>query len=645
MPHDPTTATPVGKLPLRDRIVEDLNATSEWARKQQEIEKRRHGMRPRQKKRPYRGAPNHIDPIIDDNVTEKTDQEVSMMMNAPRIAHAVPLGEMDPKDRALLEQAFDSYLRYVIRIRPRIEEAMDMKNSRGMAVIKNVRRYNEFLRQDVPDIEVIDPIRVIVPPDTIVGREERITHLMLMTPRELRDTAKKKSWSNVEEVIVMAKSRRDDGSTQTHDDIHKTLRQIIGIEEHAKQEFILVAEVYHYATDVDEENDRTGEIRDGRRMVTIFPFNFSELVLARFPWKEPDREVDIDPAELAEAQAQEMADALEAGREALALPVTETIKGTDKPWPFTTPRFEEKSKYWYASRGGGHKLMDDQIEATQLKNMRSVIRDYFMSPLLKSSGKAQGRNPTNVSYEPGSVLPQGMEWQVPPDVPADLIRGSNEIRFNAGRRMGSASQYNFSTQIGRTKVAKTATEISSEDARVATVSSASVDRFNDPLSRVFQLMFEDMARMEVIFPIIMPSQKAQEMKVELYTQRVLMIPAASSKTLNPEIQIRMGMQLVGFLRDVIEAGVGVDLQKAVEIALSFYDPKYASEVLFDPEDEGPQGQPPVYQVLAEIQEQIKALAEAGSGLNGKVTEVSKLAIENSEQIENAVKRKEGATRA
>jgi len=85
---------------LRRNIHGDLTDRSTWATKQNEIVRRRLSARRKQKTKPYKGAPNFVEPIIDDNVREKTDQEISMLLNAPVMAHAIPLsGEISAEDR------------------------------------------------------------------------------------------------------------------------------------------------------------------------------------------------------------------------------------------------------------------------------------------------------------------------------------------------------------------------------------------------------------------------------------------------------------------------------------------------------------------------------------------------------------------
>ena len=87
MPDGPTSP----EAPWVQDIKDDVEARGVWANKDAEIMKRPLGYRKKKRKKPYVGAPNFVVPIIDDVVTDRTEQEVSMMLNAPHISNFISL--------------------------------------------------------------------------------------------------------------------------------------------------------------------------------------------------------------------------------------------------------------------------------------------------------------------------------------------------------------------------------------------------------------------------------------------------------------------------------------------------------------------------------------------------------------------------
>ncbi len=254
--------------PFAQVVRDAVEARRGWARIQREIILRKAGARPRQRKRPYRNAPNFVEPIIDDVVREKTDVEISMMWNTPLLAHAQPLADVDHEVTQMAARSLDSYLRHIIKFRPKVEAAYNMRNARGFACFKLVRKFNHTLRREIPDIDVIDPFDVIVPSDARIDEEPPwMVHVLRLTPSEMRKNAETKGWQNVEAVITKAmESEREDtqvggvGASGRTDDIYAVKKDIVGLTSTgtgSTSPTIVLWEIYRKAS----ENEPAGETR------------------------------------------------------------------------------------------------------------------------------------------------------------------------------------------------------------------------------------------------------------------------------------------------------------------------------------------------------------------------------------------------
>ncbi|NCC50216.1 MAG: hypothetical protein EOM20_03275 [Spartobacteria bacterium] len=587
---------------LYTQICGDLKARDQWESKDERILKRRLGERAKQKNYPYKGAPNFVEPLIDDIVNSKTDQEISMFFNALHVCHVAPLGPMDNNLRAMVETGFDSYFRYVIpRSRAKLEEAMDTKNARGFSVLKQVRGYSHLLEKDIPDFEVIDLLDVIVPPDTTsISDAEYICHVMRLTEREFKRRAREKGWENWEDVLERCKSEdRDGGDRSGGLDTYGKTKGMVGLTESKDGEYVVVWEIYHYAVEKDE--DESCGICSGKRMVTILCPDAQDLPLAKYPWKEADV---LEAVLLPGSVEPEMV-------------VVE--EGHDRPWPFVQPRYENRSRRYYDSRGLGHLLYDDQIAATALKNAQFTMLEYYQKPMF--SGNVQ--NSANVTLEPGSFLPEGCSRLDPPNLPGQLNFDRNDLRATASRRAGT-DQYNYSTDFGSRKLQKTATEVKSDQYRTSLLSSAAVDRFNEPLAELCQLLWDDMKRIGLEFSIIIPGEPENEMNgqrfgEELYSTPIMLQPAASAKTLNPDMVLMRYMNMYQFNATYAQQ-TGFDFLKAARVVNSSWDPRLTAGWL--PSD----GEVKTYeQRLGNIEQAVGKMAVAGKQIDQRLTNTEELA--------------------
>lgn len=585
---------------LRDSIVEDLRGRSEWAEKQTAIYQRRLGSRPKVKTYPYKNAPNFVVPIIDDAVREKTDQEVSMLWNAPRIAHAVPLGPVGTTERGAIELFFDSYIRYIIRARRTIARAMDAKNSQGFAILKITRKYNELLGRAVPDFEVTNQFDIIVPVDTEdLQNAERVTEVLRLSKREFDARAEARGWQNADDVWQHAK-RTGREERQDEDDYFEKVKSLVGLATSPKDEdYIVVWVTYHYADEMDAAYDAQS-ISVGDRVVTIFSPECPQYILTKYPWRDGDVvEVDDDGNE------------------------TMVERGKPRAWPFVQCPYEDRSPYYYDQRGGGELCMDDQLEATASKNAKFVLMDYYQNPILRGAS----RNPGNIRFAPGTFVEQGVDFLPPPQIPQNFDFSVNDAKANAAKRLGAGGMYNYTTDMGGRKLQKSATEVQVMESKTAGISSASVDLFNEPLAVAFQMLWEDMARMRLVFPLVQPdATDPQMMSEQLYSAPVLMVPASSAKTLNPDSLLQRQMAFVEFLSGKMQMGVPFNLTKACQDVAAQFDSRLTRDWIIDPQQAGPQGQPPIYTMLAQLGKNIQMLAKGGQDHEERMKNLEQMVV-------------------
>lgn len=575
---------------LHRLVADDLASRKEWARKDDVILRRRLGDRPKQKTKPYPGAPNFVETLIDDVVRERTDQECSMFFNSPRLCHVAAIDPMTPEERSAIESGFDDFLRYIVpQSHAKLEECFDTKNARGFAVAKQTRGVSMVTGKAIPDFEVCDNLDVIVPADTKHTQQaERICHVLRYTERELLQKIESKGWDRaaVMEAINTAKTDdRGNKSDATDDgDTYEKVKNLVGLAK-STSEYVVVWEIYHYAGK-DDAAANPSDIIEGRRMVTIMCPDLPDKPFAKYGWLEMDT---IDP-------------------------VTGAVMiGPDRKWPFVQFRFENRSRYWYDSRGAGHLIMDEQIAATAMRNAQAVMAEFYMNPMFRGLPSNSG----NFTFAPGSTLPEGAELVQPPTVPMQFNFDRNDFRATAGRRVGAGSTYNYSLDMGSRKVQKTAEEVSTETMRTTMVSSASVDRFNDPMAELCQMLWEDLARMGETFPLVSTGQGP--FNVEMYRWKLMLIPASSAKTLNPDAVLSRIMNMYQFNAAHAQA-TGFNHLEAMRAVNASWDSRMTKGWLPDGQAESS-----MLQALAQMQQDVVQLAQGGKQLSERLASVEKLA--------------------
>ena len=597
--------------------VTDISNIDAWAARDEKICRKRLTERKAKRNKPYPGAPNGVVPIVDDTTREKTDQEISMLANSRYFAHFIPLTEkMQAADLSKAQIAFDTYLRYIINAMPKIESALDTKNARGFCVIKIIRTNHDRYGM-IPDFEPRDIRQIVVPTHTTdIQKAERITDLLPgKSPRAFEaELESHPTWyKDVGKDILAKCTSTDELSGDKH--IKGTLgstADLLGITTGGKSnKEIKLWEQYVYADDWIVGQDRFKRVKKGQKCKILYSPRMPENLLSVEPWRDEDVFEYFDPARL----VQEMKAAAMEGRE----PKTgESKPGKERAWPFIQPRFENRSLAFYDSRGVGQLCMDDQLFATAELNAKMVMMDYFQLPLFTGSGS---RGSTNISHEPGSYLPDGVSAVQMPSISPQFDFDIERHKRDAARRSGALSQYEFSGDLSSKKrVQKTAREIDEESMRGTMLSSASVDRFNNPWAEVFMQLWEDLGRLEVKLPMIQQRRFRGQMDLSIYKWPVMIVPASSAKTFNPEAQFNRDTTAWNFAAaSLAPMGVTLDPEAAAIDILSHWDPFKAERWIKSNTEKGPDGQQPVYQ-------QLQALTQAVQAIGEKTEAIEKLAV-------------------
>ena len=565
--------TLTGTAKLKHDIKSDIDDRGVWEQYDKTIREMRMGYR-RETSQQYPEGPNYVEMIIDDVVTGKTDQEIAMYWNAPRMAYVASMVPLDDKFRLAMEIGFDAYVRYIIKPRAKFELAMDTKNLRGFAVLKQTRTYSHLLKQMVPDFIVIDNLDLVVPAfTTTVESATRLCHIIKKTKGEYKRWVKDKTASGIELDMELVNKILNSGNKNREEDVKEQSNEIAGITTSVNSEWIVLWEVCNIA----EEDKPEINVTEGERVITMISPDYPDEPLFEVAWRNPD--------------------------------------GSPRKWPYVQPRYECRSDLWYDARGGGHLCMDDQIEATSVRNARDTFLDYFARPMFENES---GENTNNITFSPGSQLPRGVKPAMMPQAPPQFDFLINNNRQTCGRRLGVSAVYNFSGNMSESrKTQKTLGEVQIDEGRSSSMSATSVDRFNEPISDIFQLIWEDLARMRLQFPILIPGKSVEYIDPSAYDGQVLMIPAASAKNLNPEVQLGKSVMLADWVMKYADR-LPVSLMAIVQTVFGYYDSRLTNGWLVGEDD-----QATIDMQIQQLQEQIMMLAEGGKDLSGREENIEK----------------------
>lgn len=619
--------------PYIDMIQRDLDARKDWNEQDNLILKRRLGER-KSNNVPYRGAPNPVVNILDDTITDRTDTEISMIMNAPRLANFIPIGNTEKSLAMQAQQAFDTLLRHYMGFRKKKEEAVDIKNARGFSVCIVTTEIDPDLGE-IPTFEVVDPKDIIVPSNSAeTTKLERFVRVIRMSDRVFRGK-KNDGWKNTGQVINrLGNNNRDKNEPSrtneqnTSDNTSAVTSHLIGINTtDPTTGEIVVWEIWHYATQWDIDNDTTGQLELGKKCRTYIVPDFPELLLFARPWTTEAVVEEFDQ----EQQIRENIAALREGRDALTEIVVEESK--DKPWNIIQHRFENRSRFWYNTRGLGHLNMDNHMTATGLKKRKLVMADYYYNPAFERTSDFQGSNTQSLSMRPGKLLPVGAKPIQMPTPPSNIDFDIDGEKRDAGNRSGGGGSQ-FSAQITENrKLQKTATESQIEASRSAMLSSASVDRFNDADRELFRQLWDELVRLKVELPIIENNESKQMADLAIYEGKYKIVPATSQKNLNPDLEFMKWKEAYQFVLDVgIQLGWPIQAIEEMKRGLALYDSNFANNMI--PETQGADN--PFTLLLKQIVQKVQENGEDVEGLQDAIEQLGKLAIDTKNELDEKI---------
>lgn len=631
------------EAPFFQTVLDHLDDRAEWNKKDTEIQKRRLGERPRKRNNPYPNAPNFVDQIIDDMVAMKTDQERSMIANTPSIAVMIPRGGKIPEPGVVTkaQRTFDTFLRHVIKFMPKCEEAIDTKNVRGFAVTLGVRVDHPDYGP-IPDFEILDPKDLIVPWSTRwtkLPNADGLTYVKRYTKREFAAMAKD-GWRNTERVLDQLRqssTKDEEGVTQSayDDEEHSSERataKIVGVSASSVTENKIVVWCYMcYATKWIVQRAKNPDVVEGRKCMAYICPDVPDVLLYAKPWKRPDTPAVTRPMNQTE-RVMENISALREGRDPLyEVVLTPAVPGKDKPWPINQHRYEMRSSLWYDSRGLGHLLMDNQIMSTAIRNAQAVWLDFSKNFLFQGDG-SQDLNVTNMKVKPGSILPRGITAATLPQPPGNLDFIMDRERRMASTRAG-AGAYNYSAAVQSSrKLEKTAAEIHYQSAKESTVTTASVDRFNEPYRELFQMLWDDLRELRPILPMMDGTEFIGMSDESIYEYDFLVVPAASARTLNPELQYMKNKDLFEFGASLAQAGVPVDLREGAVYVAANANPDMARILFPDPKKMNAPNQLPINTQLDQIRSLLQQIVASGKGLEEGLRATQKLAVEHDDKL-------------
>jgi hypothetical protein len=566
---------------LHEEVSCDISDRNEWRERVERLI--RHRLSERKKSLLYPGAPNFIEPIIDDNIRAKVAQEMSVMFGTRQLANFIPFSAEASDIQRHAEVGFDAMLRLMLDFRSKMEVSTDNKLERGFSVLKqteNRKAYATIMGKQVerrmipdefgnpievvielpspiiPDCEVVDPFDIVVPATTKRMRDaERICHIHEYSIRKLRELAEENKWENVDKVIKHG--ARKSGGTGSSDSYNGTgqagYRAHVGLNEVEDQvDKVTIWEVYHYI--------------DGERHRSVFCPDAPKILLECIPWVWSD-------------------------------------DGTERPWPFVQRRAENRREEFYDTRSDAELLIDNQKAASSYMNAKGIQLDFFAKPMF-SGGRGAAQK---VKWVPGENLPEGLLPVPMPKVDGIFDYSADIERAKAARRSGAAQGSYGDTRMGGDK---TATQVNAESLASQRLTNVSVLRDGEPMSEFYGLMWEYLKHNPVPLPMINESRQFQgQISMQVYSVPFKVESASSSQHANPDFVLQQMMSLGQFFVN----NPFVRQYEFAKILTDQINPQLTNRLVFDPSQPG-NGTMPIEQQVAQMAPQVENLTQYVSQL-------------------------------
>lgn len=437
---DEIAAADAGRfVALRDAVNRDLKDRTPWFDRCRKNEVERY-KRQNTEKPLYAGAPNLVDPVIDDLIKDLKQSVVTTLWQAPRLAQFIGLDDKAVKYAEQVEAVFDFHLRRIGRTRARMSVCVDKQLTYGSAVAKMVTVAGAG-GCEVPEFRVLSPLSVVVPTSTgEIADAQRVCHIFKFGVAEFRRAVKANGWEAGAEAAVLKEVEEKGGCTYTGDACAYRAPYRDG-NLTTETRLVEVWEIYYETADT------------GRRVCVIAPA-LPSAVLYNRPWALP-RLMGAEDAPPA------------------------------RPWPFVQFRYEDTDGY-YNSRGIPEIIEVDQKEASSYRTARGVSIDFAGKPFVDGQRRA-----TPFTFKAGEFLDGAkIVWAEPPD---DRQTYQQEYaRTLAMKRVGSARGDISGVTGGDQR--KTATEVKALMATSNGMSVDAVDRFAEPWAELFGMMWQHLSR-------------------------------------------------------------------------------------------------------------------------------------------------------
>ncbi len=564
------------KKKLRDLIIDDIQDRKPWFETCSTVRAKRMSEKKAVKKYPYPGAPNFVVPIIDDIVRRKVSEELSMMLNAQKICHFMPMTVDAFNISDIIEDAFNWLLRFNLKARSKLESIIDCKNEIGISVAKLVDNFNVIPNQNCPDFVWVDPFDFVIPWDSkTIEDADRMVHVIRLTERELRERGSQKAWKNIDELISKAKEGgTSDSEYEEYKNRYGSRTDMKGIATSSSDKsYYTLWEIYTYRKEGGGIFDKNPDSDDktylgSSRWVYVMSPEFPEIDIM-------DYQYDWDK------------------------------------WPFVQFKYECRTDKFYESRGCGQLCLDEQIYATQCKNMKSVFLEYAGKPLF--TGKVQ--NSQNISFTPGSILPEGITPVNLPNVPTAFDYDINSSYMMSEKRCGTAMQSLTGGRAGIQGGKKTATEVEAEMNISGVTNTDSVERNNEPLQELFSKIWDRLSKRMIIFPFMSDDKPEEPIKLlTAYSAKWALMPSGNTSTANP---LLMKKQVEAIAPMLLQSPFG-NQYEIYKMLVSIINPKLVPKLLIDPSAVGPQGQAPIVQQVQSLaqssQQQMQMIQQIGMAM-------------------------------
>ena len=132
------------------------------------------------------------------------------------------------------------------------------------------------------------------------------------------------------------------------------------------------------------------------------------------------------------------------------------------------------------------------------------------------------------------------------------------------------------------------------------------------------------------------------MDLSVYQYDYIIVPAASQKTLNPDLQFMKWRDAFMFAIGNLQLVPNMNVEAELRRGLSMFDPQLMQTLMIDPNKAGPAGQPPIYRLLDGINKAIGQNYQIDEQQQKELESTMKLAIETADKLEEQSKKDKDA---